>query len=296
MSSIQEKKERLAKLDATRAQVATFLKREFEEPGFKTGWYYFMLTPALTGASYFYRTEGKDGLGIALLIVIGYLIFPIWRESVNWRKAYTRHVLQVENFVNRVPGAEQATLHKRLSEAKQESNGKLLRAVCEDAASAMFNARNNLIKELTAQHEEGRILPGWWRQLKGEGLEYQVKRLFQDVGFPANTTPATADGGVDVVVDFGNGAALLVQCKGWAGKVSVATVRELAGVVSSRRRMSSNQAYIGCIVAANGLTAPAEEFAKANKLITLDEYNLAELARHTSKRQAIDYLESISPR
>ena len=252
--------------------------------------------PALGGVLHYLREGGKEGLAIALWIGIGYFAIPLWRESVYWKKAYNQHLGQVEDFVNQLPPTERIAIDRKLLEAKQESNGKLLRAVCEDAANAMLNARNNLIKELTAQHEEGRIVPTWWRQLRGDGLEYQVKRLFQDLGFPASTTPSTGDGGIDVVVDFGNDATLLVQCKGWAGKVSVATVRELAGVVSNRRRMSSDHAYIGCIVAANGLTAPAEGFAKANRLIALDEYNLAELARRTSKRQAIDYLESISPR
>lgn len=296
MSSIQEKKERLAKLDATRAQIADFLKWKFQNSSFKGVWFYLMLTPAVAGVSHYLREGGKEGLAIALWIGIGYVAIPFWREAAYWKKAYTEHLWQVENFVSQLPPLERMTVNSKLQEAKQESDGKLLRVVCEDAANAMFNARNNLIKELTAQHEEGRIAPTWWRQLKDDGLEYQVKRLFQDLGFHASTTPSTGDGGIDVVVDFGNDATLLVQCKGWAGKVSVATVRELAGVVSHRRRASSNHAYIGCIVAANGLTAPAEGFAKANRLIALDEYNLAELARRTSKRQAIDYLESISPR
>lgn len=72
------------------------------------------------------------------------------------------------------------------------------------------------------------------RKLDPFAFEELVARLYEAMGFRADTTPASRDGGVDVIAESrATGAAqkLLIQCK-HTNRVGVQVVRELAGVLS----------------------------------------------------------------
>jgi hypothetical protein len=108
----------------------------------------------------------------------------------------------------------------------------------------------------------------WWRSLRGVALETALTRLLQDHGIEVKGTPTSGDGGIDLVFKFQN-RSYLVQCKGWADKVGVATVREMAGVLS---RAGSDTK--GLIVAPNGFTEGAIKFAVGSDIRVYEASNL----------------------
>ena len=95
----------------------------------------------------------------------------------------------------------------------------------------------------------------WWRSLRGVALEAALTMLLEEHGIEVRGTPASGDGGIDLIFKFQN-RSYLVQCKGWADKVGVATVREMAGVLSRAGGDTK-----GVIVAPNGFTEGAIKFA-----------------------------------
>lgn len=112
---------------------------------------------------------------------------------------------------------------------------------------------------------------GYWRALRGTDLEWAAARLFRDREWSASTTAATGDGGVDLVLKFGH-REFHCQCKGHAKPVSVAAVREIAGVCAASDA-------IPMLIVVNGVTGPALEEARKLSVIVLDSTDLAAFAR-----------------
>lgn len=113
--------------------------------------------------------------------------------------------------------------------------------------------------------------PGFWKALRGIELENAVARLFRERGWQAEETALTGDGGVDLKLNKG-AVQLWVQCKGYAKPVSVAAVREIAGVCSA-----SNAEPM--LVVVNGITKPAQAEASAYSVTVWDSRELACFAR-----------------
>jgi len=112
---------------------------------------------------------------------------------------------------------------------------------------------------------------GYWRALRGTDLEWAAARLFRDHEWSASTTALTGDGGVDLVLKSGH-KEFHCQCKGHAKPVSVAAVREIAGVCAA-----SNA--IPMLIVVNGVTGPAKVEARKLSVIVLDSTDLAAFAR-----------------
>lgn len=112
---------------------------------------------------------------------------------------------------------------------------------------------------------------GYWRELRGTDLEWAAARLFRDHQWSASTTAVTGDGGVDLVLRFGH-KEFYCQCKGHTKPVSVAAVREIAGVCAA-----SNA--IPMLIVVNGVTGPAMVEARKLSVIVLDSADLAAFAR-----------------
>jgi restriction system protein len=82
------------------------------------------------------------------------------------------------------------------------------------------------------------------------------------MGFRAETTKASGDGGIDIVATLDRpivGGTYLLQCKRFAADnlVGAATVREFYGALTADR-----QAVKGILVTTSGFTAQAQEFAR----------------------------------
>lgn len=102
------------------------------------------------------------------------------------------------------------------------------------------------------------------RDLSWKEFEHLVCEAYRRKGYLAETVGSEGgDGGVDVELRAKN-ELVLVQCKHWnAFTVGVKTVREMLGIVVSRR------ATKGIVVTSKGFTEEAIRFAKQNSQIEL---------------------------
>jgi restriction system protein len=112
---------------------------------------------------------------------------------------------------------------------------------------------------------------GYWRALRGIDFEHAVALLFRRRNCDVTITKSSGDGGVDLVLNVG-GDVLWCQCKGHAKPVSVASIREIAGVCSRSQA-------IPVMLAVNGYTVPAIAAADELQVTCLDAPDLCNLAR-----------------
>lgn len=112
---------------------------------------------------------------------------------------------------------------------------------------------------------------GFWQNLRGVELEKAVAKLFHDQGWHVETTAVTGDGGVDLRIARG-ARETWVQCKGYAKPVSVAAVREIAGVCSSGTAKPM-------LIVVNGVTGPARKEANNLEVTVWDSQQLAQFAQ-----------------
>jgi hypothetical protein len=113
--------------------------------------------------------------------------------------------------------------------------------------------------------------------LSGVEFEKLITTLLGRMGFRAEMTKATGDGGVDIVAAVEGpivGGKYLFQCKRFAPDhpVGVATVREFYGVLAADRR-----AVKGILVTTSGFTAQAREFAQNVPVELVDGNQLGRL-------------------
>ena len=161
-------------------------------------------------------------------------------------------------------------------------------------SGSVVRKRENIQAALNKELQKNREGYLWWENLRGVELEGEVHHIFSNLGFTTHLTPSSGDGGIDVIVDLTTTEHLLIQCKGWAVKVAVGPVRELAGVTNHITR-DSGEHYLGVIATVNGLTAPAKRFADTNNVFHLGCRDFANLARLRSKLEALNYLEELVP-
>lgn len=99
----------------------------------------------------------------------------------------------------------------------------------------------------------------WWKGLDGHAFEREVARLLRQHGFDVEETPASGDGGVDIVSRDTSGS-IAIQCKRYAKPVGPAVIRELYGVV-----MSGGYS-LGILAVTGGVTKGVTEFAQGKPL------------------------------
>ena len=97
--------------------------------------------------------------------------------------------------------------------------------------------------------------------LSGAEFEGLITRLLERMGFRAEMTKASGDGGVDIVATLDQpvtGGRYLIQCKRYApdSLVGAPVLREFYGVLTADRR-----AVKGILITTSGFTAQAQEFA-----------------------------------
>lgn len=130
--------------------------------------------------------------------------------------------------------------------------------------------------------------------LSGIEFEQLITRLLEHMGFRAEMTKASGDGGVDIVATLDQpltGVRFLIQCKRYApdSLVGAATVRDFYGALTADR-----SAVKGVLVTTSGFTAQAQEFARGLPIELigsdhlqqlLDKYGLDVGAEHPDKAQ-----------
>jgi restriction endonuclease Mrr len=119
-------------------------------------------------------------------------------------------------------------------------------------------------------------------RLSGTDFERLVLALMKAMGFRAEMTKATGDGGIDVEAVLEGDSLLkgryIVQCKrfGASRLVGVKIVREFYGVLNA-----APEAVKGILITNTGFTGQAREFAKGTRLELVDGAQLhALLSKH----------------
>lgn len=144
-----------------------------------------------------------------------------------------------------------------------------------------------LSESLLYPNEEESILcsPSSISSLSPSEFELLCKQLVEQMGFEAETTKASGDGGIDVVAY--NRQPLLsgkyiIQCKRYSGSVGEPIIRDLYGVVMSER------ANKGILMTTGRFTKQAIEFADGKPLELVDGQSLEELVRANGFMEALE--------
>ncbi len=111
--------------------------------------------------------------------------------------------------------------------------------------------------------------------MNGYEFEEFITQLLSKLGFQAQQTSLSGDGGVDIEAycdkPFLKGY-YLIQCKNWTNPVGQPQVRDLFGVVMSKR------ANKGILVTTSSFTDQAKEFANGLNIELIDGKMLSEIA------------------
>jgi tetratricopeptide (TPR) repeat protein len=131
--------------------------------------------------------------------------------------------------------------------------------------------------------------------LSGVDFERLVSQLLERMGFRAEMTKASGDGGVDVVANLDQpftGGRYLIQCKRYApdSTVGAATVREFYGALNADRR-----AIKGILITTSAFTAQATEFAQGLPIELIARDKLQELlGRHGLLQSSIPGVHALA--
>jgi hypothetical protein len=108
-----------------------------------------------------------------------------------------------------------------------------------------------------------KVQEGFWRALSGRAFESELGKLFSNAGYTVKMTPATSDGGVDLVLLRGN-ETIVVQCKAHNKKISVGVARELVA------SMIDFKAKRGVIASLEGVTGPVHKYIEGKNISVID--------------------------
>jgi HJR/Mrr/RecB family endonuclease len=111
----------------------------------------------------------------------------------------------------------------------------------------------------------------YWQNLSPYDFEKEVGQLYKLNGYDVKVTPGSGDGGVDIVIKR-NSVTYLVQCKRHKTKVGPSTIRELYGVMVSKKVKN------GIVVCPAGFTGGAWDFAKNKNIKLVGLKRLIEMA------------------
>jgi HJR/Mrr/RecB family endonuclease len=111
-----------------------------------------------------------------------------------------------------------------------------------------------------AKLEAERKREKYWEQQDGKDFEKNVGALFKDQGYSVKFTPATGDGGVDIIIKQSSSPKIAVQCKRYKSRVTAGHVREFIGALKALKFEK------GIFVTVKGVTAPAQKLATENKI------------------------------
>jgi hypothetical protein len=161
----------------------------------------------------------------------------------------------------------------------------LIRATCTTEFHSLFLPYRNEVSRYRSDLAKYKVdFANWqktstelgvlfWQNQRGIEFERAVHNLLSRRNCKVNLTSQTGDGGVDLILYF-ESVTLFCQCKGLAKPVSVAPVREIAGVCSRSHATP-------VILAVNGYTRAARETAEQLGVLCLDAADLCRLAYQT---------------
>ena len=133
-----------------------------------------------------------------------------------------------------------------------------------------FNKHSALYKEqILRQAKE------FWLSMDGWTFEKELAKLFSILGYYAEVTKGSGDGGVDIILRENN-EIIYVQCKAYKDQIGPAPVRELYSV------MTANNIQRGIVASFIGFTPKAIEFADKNHIELIDLNDIIKIATDSS--------------
>ena len=118
-----------------------------------------------------------------------------------------------------------------------------------------------------------------WMSLSGTELEVEIATLCRALGYRAETTPLSGDGGADIILRKKNGERVVVQCKSHKKPVGPAVARELFGTMIHFRAASA------VLVSPVGFTRGTEEFVRGKQIHLISAPQLTSLAQQVARRR-----------
>lgn len=109
----------------------------------------------------------------------------------------------------------------------------------------------------------------FWEGLTGRRFEIEVSNLLNHAGYQARLTPASGDGGVDIVLGDGT----IVQCKAHRAPTSPGVVRELYGALIHQNAPKA------MLISLSGVTKGVHEFIKGKPIVLWDRSDLIALQK-----------------
>ena len=116
----------------------------------------------------------------------------------------------------------------------------------------------------------------YWRQKKGGELEEALKPVLQhQFDCTLCLTAASGDGGIDLSGSTSSGKSVLVQSKGWEGKVGTPVLREFLGSC-----IAIDPTALRILVGTGGFSTPAIEAAEQNEIVLCDSTDLVRFSKN----------------
>ena len=172
------------------------------------------------------------------------------------------------------------TLAERESDLRRQSNE--LRLVRSQLAMEVARKRENLrlIMEqwkwqqvrASREYQCRQLLNRQWREMRGVPFEQFLQEVFETHGYVVETTVASGDQGVDLIIQRG-GWRCAVQAKGYGegNRVGNKAIQEVF----------TGKAHYACdacaVVTNSAFTSKCEELARTTKCLTIDGLKLEEL-------------------
>lgn len=117
----------------------------------------------------------------------------------------------------------------------------------------------------------------FWDNLTGRGFEIEVTNLLNRAGYRARLTPASGDGGVDIVLGDGT----IVQCKAHRAPASPGVVRELYGTLTHQNAPKA------LLISRSGVTNGVHSFIQGKPIMVWDTANLIALQKGLDESGAV---------
>ncbi len=133
--------------------------------------------------------------------------------------------------------------------------------------------RQSLIGDGQSEHREA--------DRSGLSFENRCLEVIRSMGFHAELTKASGDGGIDIIAIQSKPLVqgkYVIQCKDWANPVGEPVLRDLLGVVSAE------DAVKGVLITSGTFTEAAKRFAEGKRLELIDGRDLATI---TAQLEAI---------
>jgi Restriction endonuclease len=122
----------------------------------------------------------------------------------------------------------------------------------------------------------GRSQRAFWLSLSPNQFEHEVGRLYRRLGYSAQVTKQSRDGGVDVILRAEHGTTI-VQCKAHQRKIGVKSFRELYGVMAD---FGAESAVLACL---HGATDDARKFIQGKPIRVVMLNDLVQMSRELAE-------------